>query len=111
MTPNTDPDPHRHLRWRLSPNLVPNPNPNPTPHPHQVHLLTAIPLASLFGLASHLHQHRKARLVYTLTQDSVCSGTLTLILTPTLILTVTLIPTLTPTLTLILAGQCARRAP
>ena len=37
----------------------------------EVHLLTAIPLPALFRLASHLHQHRKARLVHTLTQDSV----------------------------------------
>ena len=63
--------------------LIPNPNPNPkpkpkpipkpkpNPNPNQVHLLTAIPLEALFRLASHMHQHRKARLVYTLTQDSV----------------------------------------
>ena len=34
-------------------------------------MLTAISLPTLFRLASHLHQHRKARVVHTLTQDTV----------------------------------------
>lgn len=37
---------------------------------HELHVLTAIPLPLLFRLASHLHAWRRARIIFTITQDS-----------------------------------------